>query len=594
MAAIGRLILAADVVRYSSLIGADEEGTLERLEAHCHQLVYPKIAKHCGHIVRAAGDSLLVEFASPTEAVQCAVEVQRGMIDRNIGTAPDRRITFRVGIHIGEVTVIGDDLISRAVAALPIDRLATLIKPGGEINDDASNIAMRVAALADPGGMCISSTVRDPIRDQLPYTFEYIGEQNLDIRTAPVHCYAMSADSVAARPGIAQNQRGTASQGDVSPPAIGISSPPLRTTFQQVVLTAAIVSTIAIWIAGGWAFLASFHHPPPKLAASVANKPAAVAKPAEPARPELVATDNPPTPSEPSPSEPQSPPNRAAVIPTVVSANKPSPVGDDEELVDPAARELIMQGWSLYHLPYTPVRWQEARSDFERALELDSRASGARIGLAAILSTKLADGWSPVLQEDIPRAEQLLIEALDRGGVSNQAAARFTLGVLRQMQTRLPDAQKEFEIAISLDPNNAPAYFHLGETLLYLGEPEAGIQALEKAIQLDPNIAVAYWTLGTSQLFLGRVDQAIDLLQTARPANDHRWVPYFYLAGAYGLKGDLDKAKAALAESLEWKPAIKSLARMRAENPWLSNPQYWEMQEKTLNLGLRRVGFPDQ
>src|ERR1700746_3430014 len=167
MAAIGRLILAADVVRYSSLIGADEEGTLKRLEAHCHQFVYPKIAEHYGHIVRAAGDRLLVEFASPSEAVQCAVEVQRGMIDRNIGTAPDRRITFRVGIHIGEVTVIGDDLISRAVAALPIDRLATLIKPGSEINDDASNIVVRVAALADPGGMCISSTVWDAIRDQL-------------------------------------------------------------------------------------------------------------------------------------------------------------------------------------------------------------------------------------------------------------------------------------------------------------------------------------------------------------------------------------------------------------------------------------------
>src|SRR5438552_15361447 len=93
MAGIGRpiVVLAADVVGYSSRIGADEEGTLGRLEAHRHQFVYPKVAEHCGCIVRAADESLLVEFASPIEAVRCAVEVQRGIIDRNIGTAPDRR-----------------------------------------------------------------------------------------------------------------------------------------------------------------------------------------------------------------------------------------------------------------------------------------------------------------------------------------------------------------------------------------------------------------------------------------------------------------------------------------------------------------------
>jgi predicted Zn-dependent protease len=90
------------------------------------------------------------------------------------------------------------------------------------------------------------------------------------------------------------------------------------------------------------------------------------------------------------------------------------------------------------------------------------------------------------------------------------------------------------------------------------------------------------------------VDQAIDLLQTARAADVRSWVPYFYLAGAYGLRGNLDRARSALAESLRLKPAIKSIARMRAENPWLRNPQYWALQEKTLNLGLRRAGLPDQ
>jgi predicted Zn-dependent protease len=100
--------------------------------------------------------------------------------------------------------------------------------------------------------------------------------------------------------------------------------------------------------------------------------------------------------------------------------------------------------------------------------------------------------------------------------------------------------------------------------------------------------------LGTCQLLLGRVDQAIDRLQAARAANPRFWVPYLYLAGAFGLKGDLDKAKAALAESLRLKPAIKSLVRLRAENRWLTDPQYQALQAKTLNVGLRQAGFPDQ
>ena len=174
-----------------SLIEAGEESTPERLEARRQQLVYSKVEEHNGRIVRATGGSLLVEFASPTEAVRCAVEVQRGMIDRNIGAAADRRIAFRIGINIGDVTPTGDDLVSRAVAALPTDRLMTLVKPGTEIYGNSSKIAERIAAFAQPGGICISGAVWDAIRDQLPSAFEDLGKQNLDIGAGPVHCFAM-------------------------------------------------------------------------------------------------------------------------------------------------------------------------------------------------------------------------------------------------------------------------------------------------------------------------------------------------------------------------------------------------------------------
>jgi tetratricopeptide (TPR) repeat protein len=331
--------------------------------------------------------------------------------------------------------------------------------------------------------------------------------------------------------------------------------------------------------------------PPADTRAGAASPEPSVVSTVAPASPAQTA-DNPPKSPAPQLVQQSLEPEKRQV-----TSSQTSPVGDEGEQLDPNVRDLIARGWELYYLPYSVVRWQDARRNFERAFELDSRSTEARIGLAAILSTKLADGWSPVLQEDLPRAENILTEALERGTVPNRAAAHFTLGVLRQMQNRLPEAQSEFETAVSLDPTNARAQLHLGETRLFLGEPEAGIAPLEQAIRLapdGPNLAIAYSALGTCQLLLGRLDQAIDLLQTARAADPRLWVPYLYLAGSYGLRGDLDKAKSALAESIRLKPAIKSLARMRAENRWLTDPRYQALQVKTLNVGLRRAGFPDQ
>src|SRR5215471_5734812 len=248
---------------------------------------------------------------------------------------------------------------------------------------------------------------------------------------------------------------------------------------------------------------------------ATAEKPSTTAKPEEPSPPAQMLAANPPKPAE-AQSLPgaQSEPTLPAVSAPVVSTSPGSSEWalskaevDEKEQIDPAARELIQRGWALYNLPYTNVRWQDARRDFELALEIDSRSSEARIGLASVLSSRLADGWSPALQEDIPQAEHLLSEAIDDGGVSNRAVAHSMLLVLRQMQNRLSEARAEFETAISLDPNNVRAYLHLGETLLYLGQPEAGIPPLEQATRLrpnDPNLAITHWALGTCELLLGR------------------------------------------------------------------------------------------
>lgn len=242
MAAIGRPIvtLAAEVVGYSRLIRADEKGALEQLKAHRDQFVDPKIAEHSGRILRATGNSLLVGFESPAEAVRCAVELQSGMIDRNIQTLPDRRITLRIGVAIDQVTGNGDDLVSRAVAALPRDTLATLIRPGAGVYGEDGNIAVRLAALAEPAGICISGAVRDAIRDQLPYEFRDIGEQNLEIRAAPVHCYAMNADTLASGPRLAaQNQQRR------------------PVSLRNAAVAVGVLATVGVWGAALWAWLAT-------------------------------------------------------------------------------------------------------------------------------------------------------------------------------------------------------------------------------------------------------------------------------------------------------------------------------------------------
>jgi tetratricopeptide (TPR) repeat protein len=155
----------------------------------------------------------------------------------------------------------------------------------------------------------------------------------------------------------------------------------------------------------------------------------------------------------------------------------------------------------------------------------------------------------------------------------------------------------ELETAIALDRNNALAIFQLGQTLMWLGQPEAGIPHIEKSIRLDPrypNMAIRYWGLGACHLLLGHVDEAIDLLRKARAGNPRLYYVHFWLAGALGLKGDLDGAKAELADSLKLYPENNSLAHFRALIPYVTNPQYRALEEKTLDIGLRRAGFPDE
>jgi class 3 adenylate cyclase/pimeloyl-ACP methyl ester carboxylesterase len=170
-------ILAADVVGYSRLMSTDEMGTLNTLKAHRRELIDPAIASHHGRIVKTTGDGALVEFASVVDAVGCAVVIQRGMVGRNAGAAEDKSIIFRIGINVGDIII--DE---------------------GDIYGDGVNIAARLEALCEPGGLCISRAANDQIRDKLSLAFADLGEQAVKNISRAVGVFGLAAKEIEALP----------------------------------------------------------------------------------------------------------------------------------------------------------------------------------------------------------------------------------------------------------------------------------------------------------------------------------------------------------------------------------------------------------
>jgi adenylate cyclase len=172
-------IFAADVAGYSALMGRDEVGTLRTLTAY-RVIIDHLIASHRGRIFNTAGDSLVVDFASAVDAVQCAVAVQEAVARENAERPADEQMRFRIGIHVGDIMVQGDNLFG-----------------------DAVNISARLEALAEPGGICVSRVVRDQIRDKLPYRCEEMGEQRVKNITRPVRAYSIKTEAVISLPSMA-------------------------------------------------------------------------------------------------------------------------------------------------------------------------------------------------------------------------------------------------------------------------------------------------------------------------------------------------------------------------------------------------------
>lgn len=210
-------VMAADVAGYSRLMGADEVGTLNALKSHRRELIDPAIAAHRGRLVKTTGDGLLVEFASVVDAVGAAVTIQRGMLTRTAGLQEDKRIVLRIGVNIGDIIVDGDDIVG-----------------------DGVNVAARLEALCEPGGLCLSRAANEQIRDKIALAFTDLGEHTVKNIARAVGVFGLSAQDIAALPEM-----------PVEDPATSAAAPGKPPARQRLVIATTAAAVLVLGVAGG-------------------------------------------------------------------------------------------------------------------------------------------------------------------------------------------------------------------------------------------------------------------------------------------------------------------------------------------------------
>jgi adenylate cyclase len=600
MTAVRRLaaILAADVAGYSRLMGADEEGTHERLKAHRRELVDPKISEHSGRIVKTTGDGLLAEFPSVVDAVRCAAELQRAMIDREAGIPEDRRIRFRVGINLGDVIV-----------------------EGGDIFGDGVNVAARLEALADSGGICISRMVRDQIRDRLTYTFEDLGEQSVKNIARPVRVYALRPKAVAGLPAPHTPVALPISEPVAVPrlsivvlPFTNLSNDPEQQYFAEGITED--LTTDLSRIAGTFVVSrnTAFTYKDKRvdtrqigrdlgvryiLEGSVRRSGDRVRVNAQLIDAEtdahlwaerfdydasdLFALQDELT-------------NRIAITLnlelTGVEATRPT------ERVE--ALDYILRGRAAHRLrPNSREHYAETLSLHERALALDPDSAEAQTDVANVLVGRVIDLMTDTAPADLSRAEDLVNRAL--AAKPRYARVHQVKGRVLRAQKRWDEAVLEFETALTLDRNSVWALHFLAQCKLLTGLIEEAIALEQQAIRLspgEPQIGWWYMVIGTAHLLQSRTDDAIVWLEKARNNLPAAVDVRSRLAAGYALRGETERAATELGEArkLSGGDLFSSIAHLKAggEYSGWGIPTIRALFEATYFAGLRLAGMPEE
>jgi TolB-like protein len=551
------------------------------------------VAEHRGRIVKTTGDGILIEFPSVVEAVACAVAVQQGMVERNAAIPDDQRIIFRVGINLGDVIV-----------------------EDGDIHGDGVNIAARLEALAQPGGVLVSSIVHDQVTDRLEVAFEDLGEQRLRNIARPVRVYRVATTSSSPALSAPPTAEALSRLSIVVLPFVNLSSDPeqeyfvdaitddLTTDLSRIVGSFVISRTTAFTYKGkavNVRQLARDLGVRYVLEGSVrwfGEQVQINVQLIDAANGTHVWTDRFSTDRSNLLRAQSEITGRLARTLDLTLIDLAGRQIEQEAPANLDARDLVMRGWAQYWRPISSGdNLQQALLAFERALELDPVSAEAKVGIASVLGQNLAMGRSQSRELDMARSEELLddVLALDR----NHAQARTEMGRLRRLQNRLIESKIELEKAVALNPNNSMAVLQAGITDIFLGQPELALPNIEKSIQLNPshqNIFFMYFWLGYSHLLLERPELAQEALVRCLSANPTLVWGHLWIAGTYGLLGDVQRAREALRQFLSRRPDLCSITRLRSEGNYKSmdHPRFVSLRAKTLEAGLRVAGLPDE
>ncbi|HKX08422.1 MAG TPA: tetratricopeptide repeat protein [Stellaceae bacterium] len=539
-------ILAADVAGYSRLIGADEEGTLKRLKAYRKELIDPKIAEHQGRVVKVTGDGILIEFPSAVAALRCAVEVQRAMAERNASEAADSSIEFRVGLHQGDIVV-----------------------EDGDILGDGVNVAARLEALAEAGGICVSQRIHEDAVGRVDVIFEDMGEQQLKNIARPVRVYRVRREGAATgetpalalpdKPSIAvlpfQNLSGDPEQeyfADGMAEDIITALSRLRWFFVIARNSsfaykgkAIDVRQVARELGVRYVLEGSVRKAGNRLRITAQLVDAATGNHIWAERYDREIADIFAVQDE--------------ITESVVASIEPELYAAENLRIESKPPESL-DAWgcvirALWHLArLTKEDNEQARELLKRAIVMNPRYAKAHSLLAwADLNIIRLGTADPA--EALPVAERHARAAL----ASDDADpwTYFGVGYLGFCQSRYTEAIAAFQRAMELNPNFAMAHGWLGGALAYDGKPEAALDAVARAMRMSPRDPFNfYWLLfaAVAHYTAERYAEAASCTQRVVRERPNFFPARRLLAAAHVGLGALDHARGVISELLRLQP----------------------------------------
>jgi TolB-like protein/class 3 adenylate cyclase len=550
-------ILAADVVGYSRLMGLDEEGTLAALKDHRRAVVDPKIAERRGRIVKTTGDGMLVEFASVVDGLRCAVDIQRQMAERNVQIPPGRRIEFRIGLNVGDIIIDDKDIYG-----------------------DGVNIAARLEALAEPGGICVSRIVRDEVRDKLHFSFEDMGEHQVKNIARPVPIHRVRFDTPANEvigPAVTTTR---AARPPLQKPSIAVlpfanMSGDVEQEYFSEGITEDIITNLSHYnsffvisrstsftykgsgvdvgkvgreLGARYVLEGSVRRAANRVRISAQLIEAATGHHLWAERYDRELADVFALQDEIARSI-------AAAIETGIIAAEIRQAQRKEPGQLDAWDRTVRARWHICR--FTREHLAEARRLATEAILLDQVNSMAYASLALARHFEALFGWGdgPIESHNrLGEAARKAVAADDRNPMAHTALAIFEL-----FSGRPEEARRCLHRALKLNPNSEFARGYLGVSYAFGGDYEAALQHLEEAIRLSPRgLLVVIWHLskGWAALLAGRYEEAVAFAELAREAN--RVFPDIYavLASAYGHLGINAASRSALDQLLYRLPGV--------------------------------------